>query len=124
MKKALGLINGEEIRNTITGAMGAPAASMAATAGRTPMAQRGLTSPRSSAPVIAHTPARCKNWATFVSSLRVDITDAMNMAKRKNHHNSPKIRPAVLTISHTSKNMLEPPLQRHIRGISDSQLPF
>jgi hypothetical protein len=54
----------------------------------------------------------------------VDITDAMNMAKRKNHHNSAKICPAVSTISHTSKNMLQSPLQRHIRRTSDSQLPF
>lgn len=57
IKKALGLMSGEEIKNTITGAMGAPADSMAATAGRTPMAQRGLTNPRSSAPTFAHAPA-------------------------------------------------------------------
>jgi hypothetical protein len=113
IKNALGLIKGEEIRNTITGAVGAPAASMAATAGRTPMAQRGLTSPSSSAPVIAHAPARCKNWATFVSSFRVDITDAMIMAKSKNHHNSAKICPAVSIIAHASKNMFESPQVHH-----------
>ena len=57
MKNALGLMSGEDIRNTITGAKGAPAASIAATAGRTPMAHRGLTSPRSNAPTIPQTPA-------------------------------------------------------------------
>jgi len=99
IKKALGLINGEEMRNTITGATGAPAVNMAATAGRTPMAQSGLTSPRRSAPIIAHSPAWCKNWATLLSSLRADITDAMITAKRMNHHNSARICPAVLMIS-------------------------
>jgi hypothetical protein len=58
IKKALGLMSGEEIKNTITGAMGAPAANIAATAGRTPMAQRGLTNPNSSPPIMAHAPAR------------------------------------------------------------------
>jgi len=109
-KKALGLISGDEIKNTITGAMGAPAASIAATAGRTPMAQRGLTRPRSSAPTIAHAPARLSIWATVLSNLSVDMMDAISIATTINHHSSTKIFPAVIAIANNSLNMLLPPL--------------
>jgi hypothetical protein len=53
----------------------------------------------------------------FLSSRRVDITEAMIMARRINHHNPTRICPAVFAITPTSANMrLLPPKGIHYMG--------
>jgi hypothetical protein len=84
MINALGLIRGELIRKTITGARGTPEANKAATTGSTPRAQNGLTIPSSRAPTIDQIPDRSKKRTTLRSNLRAFMAAATRMETMKN----------------------------------------